>query len=245
MLQEAAAYKKNWQKAQRARLKSGCVNDSYVYVHLNADDSLLHHVGMGYTSGRPWEMKNSRSSKHKNKVAKHGVRVELIADCLTLENALWWEVRWIKALKAVGYELTNLTDGGEGTKGLKHKPETIKLFSDLKKGKVGNRLGTTNTKETKDQISAAVTKLWTNEEYAQHMSDAHKGISLSDKSRKKLSVSMSVSRSEETEEQKEARRIKQVAGNTAAHARKTPEERSAIGKKAAQSRLRRYQYWGA
>ena len=113
MLAEATAYKKNWQKAQRARLKDGCDEDSFVYLHLNADDDVPHHVGMGDTVKRPWEMKASRSSKHKNKTAKHDVRVELIADELTWENAQWWEVRWIKALKAVGYELTNLTDGGD------------------------------------------------------------------------------------------------------------------------------------
>jgi len=113
MLPEAAAYKRKWQKAQRARLKDGCVNDSFVYLHLNADDDLPHHVGMGDVAKRPWEMKASRSSKHKNKTAKHGVRVELISDELTWENAQWWEVRWIKALKAVGFELTNLTDGGD------------------------------------------------------------------------------------------------------------------------------------
>jgi len=69
VLAESAAYKKNWQKAQRARLKNGCDNDSYVYLHLNADDDVPHHVGMGDTVKRPWEMKASRSSKHKNKTA--------------------------------------------------------------------------------------------------------------------------------------------------------------------------------
>jgi hypothetical protein len=115
---EAAAYKKNWQKAQRARLNDGHDADSFVYVHLNADDNLPHHVGMGYTLGRPWEMKRSRSSKHKNKVAKHGIRIEIVADELSKEAAKFWEIAWIKALKVSGYESTNLTDGGDGTRGL-------------------------------------------------------------------------------------------------------------------------------
>jgi len=124
MLPEAAAYKKNWQKAQRARLKDGCENDCYVYLHLNEDDDLPHHVGMGHTVDRPWSM--ARNPKHKNKVKKHGVRVELIADELTEEVSLWWEVRWIKALKAAGYELTNLTDGGEGVVNLSEESKARK-----------------------------------------------------------------------------------------------------------------------
>lgn len=124
MLPEAADFKRNWQAAQKARLAEGVEADSYVYVHLNADDGIPHHVGIGYTIDRPWEMTASRNKKHKNKVNKHGVRVEILASDLTLEQACFWEVRWIAALRAAGYELTNLTDGGEGTKGFKPSEET-------------------------------------------------------------------------------------------------------------------------
>jgi hypothetical protein len=157
MLQEAAAYKKNWQKAQRARLNDGCVEDSFVYLHLNADDDVAHHVGMGDVAKRPWEMKNSRSNKHKNKTAKHGVRVELIADELTWENAQWWEVRWIKALKAVGYELTNLTDGGEGTKGFYPSEETREKLSISRLGEKNHNFGKTTPNEVREKIRNTLT----------------------------------------------------------------------------------------
>jgi hypothetical protein len=133
MYTETKDYKENWKKAQRARLKSGCENNSYIYLHLNADDDVPHHVGMGNTINRPWEMKNSRSNKHKNKTTKHGVRVEIISDELTKEAAKFWEIAWIKALKDTGYELTNLTDGGEGTLGLVHAEETKLLLTELKR----------------------------------------------------------------------------------------------------------------
>jgi hypothetical protein len=113
MLPEAAKFIDDWQAAQKARLEIGIEEDSYVYLHLNADDDQPHHVGVGHTIGRPWGMKR-RNSKHKNKVEKHGVRVEIISEDLTDAQAKWWEVRWIKVLREAGYELTNLTDGGDG-----------------------------------------------------------------------------------------------------------------------------------
>jgi hypothetical protein len=115
MLPEAAKFIDDWQAAQKARLESGIEEDSYVYLHLNADDDQPHHVGVGHTIGRPWCMQ--RNAKHANKVAKHGVRVEIISEDLTDAQAKWWEVRWIKALRAAGYDLTNLTDGGDGVRG--------------------------------------------------------------------------------------------------------------------------------
>jgi hypothetical protein len=124
MLPEAAKFIDDWQAAQKARLESGVEQDSYVYLHLNADDDQPHHVGVGHTVGRPWGMKR-RNTKHKNKVAKHGVRVEIISEDLTDAQAKWWEVRWIKALRNSGYDLTNLTDGGDGTRGYTHPEDDV------------------------------------------------------------------------------------------------------------------------
>ena len=129
MLAEAAKFIDDWQAAQKARLHSGVEEDSYVYLHLNADDGQPHHVGIGHTVGRPWGMRSNRNRKHRNKVAKHGVRVEIISEDLTDAQAKWWEVRWIKALRAAGYDLTNLTDGGDGLKGYTHTPESCDKMS--------------------------------------------------------------------------------------------------------------------
>ena len=85
---------------------------AYVYCHIKADDGEPFYVGMGKTKTRPWNM-SARSDWHKNIVSKHGVRVEIIIDEIDWDSALWWEVRWIKALKSSGYNLVNLTDGGE------------------------------------------------------------------------------------------------------------------------------------
>jgi hypothetical protein len=120
MLPEAVKFKKDWKKQQRARVKSGVERDSYVYLHLNADDDQPHHVGIGHTVGRPWDMGlRNRNRKHHNKVAAHGVRVEIIDADMTWDTAQFWEIAWIKALKTNGYALTNLTEGGDGVTGLR------------------------------------------------------------------------------------------------------------------------------
>ena len=153
MLPEAARYKKEWQSAQQSRRDSGVETDSFVYLHVNADDGVPHHVGIGFKKGRPWETK--RNNKHRSKVKKHGLRVEIVADNLTWEQACFWEVHWIKALRAAGYELTNLTDGGDGVRGYRHTEESKKIIGEKSKNYL-NSLGDNHPSKrqsTKDKIS--------------------------------------------------------------------------------------------
>ena len=130
MLSEAADFKRNWQDAQKARLADGVEADSYVYVHLQEDTGEPFYVGIGHTAIRPWEMNASRNSKHKSKVKKHGVRVEILATDLTWEQACFWEILWIKALRDAGYKLTNFNNGGEGNRGYRHTDKAKKILSE-------------------------------------------------------------------------------------------------------------------
>jgi len=118
VMEEALRYKEDWQAAQRGRQTSGSGADSFVYVHLRGDDGEPFYVGIGSRSARPWEMSHSRTAKHKNCRKKHGVDVQIVADNLTWDQACFWEIRWIAALRNAGYPMTNLTDGGDGVKGL-------------------------------------------------------------------------------------------------------------------------------
>ena len=161
MLPEAARYKKEWQAAQQSRLDSGVETDSFVYLHLNADNGVPHYVGIGYKKGRPWGL--NRNKKHHNKVSKHGLRVEIVADNLTWEQACFWEVRWIKALRDSGYELTNLTDGGEGTKGFRPSEETKEkmrgprpILSEQKQGHWTGDNNPNKKQENKTKISKRI-----------------------------------------------------------------------------------------
>lgn len=129
MLPETESYKKSWQAAQK-ELRIKGQDCAFVYVHLEADTGNPFYVGIGVKGERPWN-KSHRTNKHKNRASKHGMRVEIIAENLSWEAAKWWEVRWIKALRTSGYDLVNLTDGGEGALGYKHNQESINKMSNL------------------------------------------------------------------------------------------------------------------
>lgn len=134
-MNEASAYIKRWQKTQKDLLKEGS-DCAYLYMHLEADTDEPFYIGMGDTSVRPWS-NGSRSKKHKARANKHGKRVHVEAvPNMTFDNALWWEVRWIKAFRDAGYDLVNLTDGGDGAKGFKHTAEAIQKMSEIQQERV-------------------------------------------------------------------------------------------------------------
>ena len=60
----------------------------------------------------------------------------LIIPCVSEEEALSSEISLIKSFKDLGYQLTNLTDGGEGASGLKLSEETKQKMSIAHFGKV-------------------------------------------------------------------------------------------------------------
>jgi hypothetical protein len=164
MLPEAADFKRNWQAAQKARLAEGVEADSYVYVHLQEDTDEPFYVGIGWTVGRPWE-KTAREDKHKSIRKKHGMRVQIVIDKITLKEACVWEVHWIKALRGAGYRLANLTDGGEGTRGLKWTEEQkeehkIRLNSPKTKAK---RDATNSSPQMKELRAKNTAETWTDD----------------------------------------------------------------------------------
>jgi hypothetical protein len=75
-------------------------------------------------------------------------------------------------------QLTNSTDGGEGTCGLKHSEETRKLISILKTGNE-NMLGHHHTEETKKIISEKISEIlkgrFPSEETKRKISESNKG----------------------------------------------------------------------
>jgi hypothetical protein len=100
--------------------------DSVVYAHYRADDGLMFYVGIGMDY-RPYQGGNERNAYWCNTASKHGLRVEVLLSDLTWSEACAVEVEMIAAFRSgVGQQwarLTNLTDGGEGTKGYKFTEE--------------------------------------------------------------------------------------------------------------------------
>ena len=106
------------------------------YIHAKPDGTPFY-VGKG-TRKRMRDFYTARSQWHKNTTAKYG-RDNIITrfmECSNEDNAFALEIGLIKTLKANGYELCNLSDGGEGPSGYKHDPETVERIRQKNLGRV-------------------------------------------------------------------------------------------------------------
>jgi len=93
----------------------------YTYAHYKPQGGLFY-IGKGKRR-RAFAM-DTRNSHWQNVVNKYGKpHVELLAGWDTEEEALDHERLLIACFKDMGMELTNKTDGGEGTSGYKHTEE--------------------------------------------------------------------------------------------------------------------------
>ena len=187
---------------------------AYVYCHFKSDNNDPFYVGIGKTKTRPYTMYN-RSKWHKNIVKKHGVKASIIINNIDWENACFWEKAWIKALKRDNYNIANLTDGGDGVKGLNFTEDHRKKLSDAKIGKkqsletikkrseklIGKKrsletiekvrlsnIGKKRTKEQNEANSLRTKKLMENPENRKKLSDANTGKKLSEETKLKISL---------------------------------------------------------
>ena len=106
------------------------------YIHAKPDGTPFY-VGKGKRK-RMRDFYTARSQWHKNITAKYG-RDNIIThfmECSSEDNAFALEVGLIKTMKANGYTLCNLSDGGEGPSGYKHDPETVERVRQQNLGRV-------------------------------------------------------------------------------------------------------------
>lgn len=127
--------------------------NSYVYLLIDPRNNLPFYVGKG-TRRRcyfhMWEARNSAKQSPKlNKIRKIerlglSVRVCKVEQNVTDSMAKEFECLLIAEAKDLGIELTNLTDGGDGTLGLKRTPEQIAksrhVWTDKQKQKISESL---------------------------------------------------------------------------------------------------------
>jgi hypothetical protein len=115
-----------------------------VYVHRNAATGQPFYVGKGY-------LPRSRSHHGRNRhwhsvVAKHGFDVHIVRCGLPEQCAFSLERALIAAHGRA--TLANLTDGGEGAKGVKRTPEQVAAMTERK-------IGTRHTKESIELMRAS------------------------------------------------------------------------------------------
>lgn len=97
----------------------------YVYEHIRPDTNTVFYVGKG--KGARCVAKDNRNRYWRNVVAKAGVfEARKIAENVDEELAFFVEQERIEQLKRLGFKLCNLTNGGEGSTGLKHSEESRK-----------------------------------------------------------------------------------------------------------------------
>lgn len=93
----------------------------YTYAHYKPN-STLFYIGIGNIK-RPYDFQK-RSNYWKNIVAKYGKPdVQILAEWNTAEEAKQHEIVLIDCFKSLGYQLANLTNGGDGCNGYKHTEE--------------------------------------------------------------------------------------------------------------------------
>jgi hypothetical protein len=144
----------------------------YVYQHIRLDKNEVFYIGIGMTPNfhRAFE-KNKRNIIWKNIANKTEYKVEILYENLSEVDAKSKEKELIKDFGKIidGGLLSNITDGGDGTSGFKHKDETKKIIKDKRKLQKFSeetikklcevRLGNTNAKgkkhsEEKNQIKS-------------------------------------------------------------------------------------------
>jgi NUMOD3 motif len=115
-------------------------NNYYVYRHIRLDSNTPFYVGKG-KGNRAFKQRN-RTPYWRNIVNKVGFEVEIFLENLTEEQAFEKEREFIKLYRGCGYQLANLTDGGEGPSG--------RVFSEEAKNKI--RQAQIGRKHSSDRI---------------------------------------------------------------------------------------------
>ena len=123
----------------------------YTYLHCRPNGDPFY-VGKGI-KGRSHNMLKNRNKYHKNVVAKYGEKNIgiYVFPCESEQQAFEDEIRWIAQLRSEGFQLVNMTSGGDGVRGQIVSEETRIKLSIAMKGK-RNCLGKTYSKEHRANI---------------------------------------------------------------------------------------------
>lgn len=124
------------------------MSDFYVYLHCRPNGEPFY-VGKGRGT-RCRVMRHRRNPHHARVVEKYGADNILVYTfpCDSESEAFKDEVNWIKQLRDEGVVLSNMTDGGEGVRGLPCSQETRMKMS-------AASLGRKKSPETRAKMSLA------------------------------------------------------------------------------------------
>jgi len=149
----------------------------YRYAYLRKDGS-PYYYGKG-KGNRAW------SKNHSINLPKDKSRIIILKSNLTEAEAFAEEKLWISFYGRINNGtgiLRNLTDGGEGSSGHIHTPETIAKIS----GENNHFYGQKHNQESRAKMSKAQTGQKKSPETRAKMSAAHTGVKLSPETRAKI-----------------------------------------------------------
>jgi hypothetical protein len=186
---------------------------AYVYRHIRLDKNEPFYIGIGSDN----VYKRANDKKGRNKIwydiaAKTDYEIEILFDNISWDDACKKEIEFISLYgkKVDGGILSNITDGGEGTLGLKHKEETKQRLSKIFKGCKHTKDAIKKIKETskrpcsdekKKKLSIANKGHKMTEEQIEKMKIASTGRKLSESAKEKLRIANTgIKRSDETRE---------------------------------------------
>ena len=166
-----------------------------IYIYALRDDTGIRYVGQGANPKKRLRdhLRSKATNKKTNwikKLLKEGKSPELhILEESDEQNFEQCERDWIAFGIANGWKLTNSTDGGIGTRGLKHNAETRKKMGDAKIGNTWNkgRVGNYSTPESRLKTSMTLTGRTLSAEHREKIRKAGMGRVQSPETRKKLS----------------------------------------------------------
>jgi len=115
------------------------------YAHTKQDGTIFY-IGKGIEK-RAYS-KGSRNWSWQKMVAKEGLNVKILAHWKTEQEAFDHEVLLIECLKEMKMPLVNITNGGDGTSGLKWKQESKNKLST-------SRIGMKFSKQHRNNIALA------------------------------------------------------------------------------------------
>lgn len=114
----------------------------YTYAHYTADTNTLFYIGKGkfYNNGTRERHRQywNRNIWWKRKAQKHGFNSVVLCKFKEEEDALAHEILLISVFKSLGFELVNLTNGGEGSAGRFFSEESRKKLREANLGSKRN-----------------------------------------------------------------------------------------------------------
>jgi hypothetical protein len=141
-----------------------------VYRHRRLDKNEVFYVGIGKKESRAFDMIH-RNHIWKGIKSRSEVDVEIVARDLSWEHACELEQLMIAEYGRIDLHtgtLANLTDGGEGTLGVKQSQESIAK-------RVAKNKGRKNTEETKRKMSEARKGIVFSAEHIENLRKSHLG----------------------------------------------------------------------